>query len=55
MKRDPYVKAEPAISDYACPAADSRDHHIELWTDPGPCPGCGTVMTRDDATLILWD
>lgn len=31
-----------------------RRHSAKLWTHPGPCPRCGTVLLRSGPT-ILWD
>lgn len=35
-----------------CPR--SASHPIERWSHPGPCPRCGTTLTREGETA-LWD
>ena len=36
-----------------CPC--SAGHKCELWTHPGPCPKCGTIMDREDEPFLFWD
>lgn len=36
-----------------CPV--SRHHKIELWTNPGRCPRCGTFLERDGIPYRVWD
>ena len=39
-------------SAYSCPK--STRHAVELWFHPGPCPKCGTQMTKGREAM-LWD
>jgi hypothetical protein len=30
-------------------------HTAALWEHPGPCPGCGTTLERDEEPTVMWD
>ena len=36
-----------------CPVSDT--HRIEVWSRPGKCPRCGTLVEQDVLPYRIWD
>ncbi len=57
VSEEPWKEPPDPVPEHPrCPGERTRKHRTTVWTAPGPCPRCGSVIGMDDVeSEILWD